>query len=95
MLEKIGPLVTVVSGVFVLGGQLIEQVNTTAEAVAVILFAGGVLVGAARAGRAFLRAAVKLNGLVTLLETLEERLIRIEQALGLKPEPAQRERDAA
>ena len=97
MLDKVGPAVTVVSGAFVLAGQIIDQVNTTAEAIAVLLFAGGVLLGALRALRAGLRAAVRINALVTLLETLEDRLIRIEKALGLDPAPrsSQQDREAA
>lgn len=74
MIDKIGPAITAISGVFILGGQLIDEVNTSAETVAVILFAVGVLVGALRALRASLRFAAKANGVVTMLETLDERL---------------------
>jgi hypothetical protein len=92
MIDRIGPAITLMSGTFVLAGQIIDQVNSTAEALAVLLFAAGVLVGGARALRASLRFASKVNDIMTLLEGLDQRLThgdrrmgRIEEAVGLDP----------
>lgn len=94
MIDRVGQAITFASGSFVMAGQLIDQVNTTAEAIAVLLFAAGVLVGAVRAFRRAIRFFVKADEIIQLLQGLDRRLrhgdarmSRIEGQVGLDPLP--------
>ena len=100
MFDRVGPIVTAISAAYVVGGQLIDDVNTITEYVAVILAAGGVAVGAFRVLRRGAKIVVWADTVVELLQGLEHRLqhgdarmTRMEEALQLEPMPFRNDDD--
>jgi hypothetical protein len=92
MFDRFGPPLTALSAAYVVAAQLIDKVNSTTEAIAVLLAALGVAIGCVRVLHGGLKFASRVDRLVTLLETMPdvvERVERVERHVGLYVQSAE------
>lgn len=94
MIDRIGAAVTLAFGMYFAVVRVIDQVNTWTEYAALILAIIGVVIGAARIFRRVARAWLWTEQIVSLLDGLtaqldhsDKRMSRIEEQIGLDPDP--------
>lgn len=84
LLDRVGFAISATSWVFVVAGQLIEQVNTWTETLLVAIGAVTALIGLIRGALGLWRASRRLDIMLEHVVDLDERFCRVEDVLELE-----------